>query len=182
MKEAILQRIDEVVESGKLVVSGDSQMLVALAKLAILNDLTISFYVSRQQAKEIKEWYWTPERAELVGLLPISREEAAKIKELGVDDNEEVDSFRYCPIKCTCGHVYGAFDFFRQAKDEHGLEMINALFALKSATLFQVNPTFVRICPNCARALLQDCGGSYDSEKYGGCCCSPAKSRQKSTY
>jgi hypothetical protein len=173
-----LEQIDEIVKSGKLLMSGDNETMVAIVKAAILNNLTVSIYLTHHQAEEIKAWYWTPERVERSGLNPISPEEISKISGLGV---KNIDNFRYSSFECECGHVYGAFDFFQQGINEHGLEAVNAVFASKNFTLFQVNPTFVRICPSCGRALRRLCGGDYDCDKYGGCCCSPAMSRPKPT-
>ena len=173
MQETTLQRIDEVVKGGKLVVSGDDETMVAIVKAAILNDVSASFYLTQQQAEAVKAWYWTPERIEITGLKPISHEEEERIKtELGVKD---IHNFRYAPLRCECGRTYGAFEFFQQGIRQHGLQMVNAVFSLQNSTFFQVNPSFVPICPDCGRALRAMAegggGGWYDCDEYGGCCC-----------
>jgi len=95
MQETSLHRIDELVKSGKLVVSGDDETMVDIVKAAILNDVSASFYLTREQADAVKAWYWTPERIKLTGLEPISREEEHRIKtELGV---KNIHNFRYAP-------------------------------------------------------------------------------------
>lgn len=171
MQETTLQRIDDVVKSGKLVISGDDETIVAIVKSAILNDLSASFYLTRQQADAVKAWYWTPERIKTIGLKPISPEEERRIKtELGI---KNIHNFRYAPFKCECGRLYGAFDFFQQGVRQHGLQVVNAVFSLQNSTLFQVNPSFVPTCPDCGRAanMRSSGGGWYDCEGYGGCCC-----------
>jgi hypothetical protein len=176
MNGTAFELIDEVVGAGRLVASCDNETMLALVKTAILNDFTASFYLTREQSKQITDWYFTPERVELAGLKEISSEELEKIKALGV---EHITNFRYSPTECTCGHVYGALEFFQQGIREHGLEMVNAVFGSKNAVVLQVNPTFVRICPNCGHALRHLCGGTYQcTPRYAACCCSPAMSQQ----
>jgi hypothetical protein len=193
MQETMLQRIDQVVEDRKLVVSGDDETMVAIVQAAIVNDVSASFYLTPQQAEAIKVWYWTPERIKITGLKPISYEEEKKIKtELGV---RGIDNFRFAPHTCECGHTYGAFEFFQQGVALHGLEAVNAVFSLRNSTLFQVNPRFIPICPECGRALRSMASGPrnaaipdlpqappggiyYDCDKYGGCCCCAAEAFQ----
>ena len=132
-----------------------------------------SFYLTPSQAQAIREWYWTPERTRVTGIAPISAEEEQRIRsELGVD----VTNFRYAPLKCECGHAYGAYDFLAQGVRQHGLAAVNAVFSLQNSTFFQVNPRFVPVCPACERELQMMAkngggGGWYDCDQYGGCCC-----------
>jgi len=170
MRRESLGAIDEVVGDGRAVVTGADEEIVTLVKRAIEDDRTVSFYLSQAQARAIREWYWTPERIEQLGLRPISDEEAEKIRaELGV----EITNFRYAPMECDCGRTYGAFDFLQQGIRTHGLEAVNAVFSLKNSTFLQVNPTFVSVCPECERELSRNeaGGGWYDCDQYGGCCC-----------
>ncbi len=171
--QGMLQYLDEIVKSGKLVVSGSNETMIGIVKAAILNDASVSFYLTLEQAKEIKEWYWTPERIKMVGLKPISSEEEGRIKkELGVTG---IENFRYAPFTCECGRIYGAFEFFEQGVRQHGLEMVNAVFSLRHSTFFQVNPSFIPVCPGCGvQNNLMRGGGWYDCEGYGGCCCCAA--------
>jgi hypothetical protein len=85
-----------------------------------------------------------------------------------------IDHFRYSPFRCECGRTYGAFEFFQQGVREHGLEAVNAVFSLENSTFFQVNLSFVPICPDCGRAqdlnMSMNGGGEYDCDEYGGCC------------
>lgn len=180
MQETMLQRVDEIVKDRKLVVSGDDETIVAIVQAAIVNDVSASFYLTRQQAEAVKAWYWTPERIKITGLKPISRGEEERIKtELGITD---IRDFQFAPLRCECGVTYGAFEFFQQGVALHGLQAINALFSLQNSTLFQVNPTFIPICPECGRALRPTVapfsgGGApsggiyYEGPSYGGCCC-----------
>ncbi len=170
MHRASLGAIDDIVAEGKAVVSGADEEIVTLVKRAIEDCRSASFYLTRGQAHAIRDWYWTPERIEQTGLRPISTEEAARIRtELGVTG---ITNFRYAPMQCECGHIYGAFDFLQQGVRTHGLEAVNAVFSLKNSTFLQVNPTFVPVCPNCDHKLMRSKlgDGEYDCEEYGGCC------------
>jgi hypothetical protein len=171
MGDSLLSHVDAVAASGKAVVSADDDTVVALVKKAIESDQSVSFYLTRSQARAIREWYWTPERTRVTGIRPVSPEEDRKIKsELELN----VTNFRYAPLECECGHVYGAYDFLAQGIRQHGLEGVKAVFSLTNSTFFQVNPRFVPVCPACERELpmmRQAGGGWYDCEEYGGCCC-----------
>jgi hypothetical protein len=170
MDRALIEEIDTVVASGKAVMNGDDRDIVDIVKEAIKTDKSASFYLTRAQANAIREWYWTPERIQLTGIEPISAEENERIRtELGIN----VTNFRYAPLQCECGHQYGAFDFLEQGVRQHGLTMVNSVFELKNSTFFQVNPSFVPVCPTCNRMIRQG-GGWYDCDGYGGCCCCAA--------
>jgi hypothetical protein len=67
----------------------------------------------------IRRWYWTPERAKIVGFKPISAEQAAKVKS---DFNIEVDGYATSSDCPRCGHVYSTYEFIRQGIEEHGEE------------------------------------------------------------
>jgi len=171
MQRSALGTIDEVVGGRKPVLTGEDEEIVALVKRAIEDDRSVSFYLTHEQARAIRDWYWTPERIELTGLQPIPEEEAEKIRtELGV---EGITNFRYAPMDCDCGRTYRAFDFLEQGIRTHGLDAVNAVFSLENSTFLQVNPRFPSNCPNCDRELMRNeaGGGWYDCDQYGGCCC-----------
>lgn len=168
MYESMLAHIDAVTGSGKAIISTNECSIVEIVKETIKSGRSASFYLTNDQAKAIKAWYWTPERIEAFKLHPVSSDEKARIKtELGVT----INSFRFSPIKCECGHEYGGFDFFQQGIREHGVDAIKAVFTLKNTMFLQANPTFVPICPNCNQMLRGRGGGTYDCDQYGGCCC-----------
>ena len=150
MSDPFLSHVDALTGSGKAVVSADDATVVALVKKAIESDQSASFYLTRSQASAVREWYWTPERTRFTGIKPISAEEDNKISsDLGLN----VTNFRFAPSRCECGHEYGAFDFLAQGIRQHGLEAVRAIFSLENSTFFQVNPTFVAVCPACDREL-----------------------------
>ncbi|MGW0802356.1 hypothetical protein [Nonomuraea sp. NPDC002799] len=171
MDASLLAEIDAMAAYGKIVVSADDENVIALIKDAIENDRSVAFYLTRAQANAITEWYWTPDRVREKGLQEVPGEELERIRsELGI---EGITSFRFAPISCACGHDYGAFDFLQQGAREHGLDAVNAIFALKNTKLFQVNPPIVPICPECESAIASspDDGITYESPDYGGCSC-----------
>lgn len=171
MSDSLLGHVEVLVGGGKAVASGSDEAIVFLVKRAIEDDLSVSFYLTPEQSRAVREWYWTPERTRFTGIAPISADEERRIRsELGV----QVSNFRYAPMTCECGHTYGAYDFLAQGVKRHGLEAVNAVFGLRGATFFQVNPQFVAICPACSRdlSLMKGSGGGwYDCDEYGGCCC-----------
>ena len=181
MNESVLTEIDALAASGKAVIGGGDDGVVEVVKAAILADVSASFYLTWAQAQAIKDWYWTPEKIRTRGLEDVSEEESGRIKsELGLD----LADFRFTPKECENGHRYGAFEFLQQGIKQHGLETVRAVFALKNATLFQVNPTFQPLCPIHQRPISKsdkspisagltiNLGGiEYDCSGYGGCCC-----------
>jgi hypothetical protein len=165
----MLDDIDSVVGNGKAVITAGDKEVLEIVKEVILRDASASFYLTEAQAAEVNDWYWTPERVELTGIKLISKEEDDRIRaELGIIN---LKNFRYAPLTCECGHEYGAFDFLKQGVEQHGLDAVNAVFALENSTFFQVNPNLVPVCPDCNRTLLRAGGGWYNCDGYGGCCC-----------
>jgi hypothetical protein len=161
-----LTHIEAIVGDRKATISADDCNIVAIVQDAIRSGKTASFYLSRDQAKTVRSWYWTAERLKASGIKAITSDEKARIEsELGI---ENMKSFRCSRIQCECGHVYGAFEFLQQGIREHGEDAVKAVFALKNSTFLQANPAFVLICPNCHQ-LLGD-GIEYDCDEYGGCC------------
>ena len=164
MKDA-LTHIDAIVGERKAAISADDANIVAIVQETIRSGKSASFYLSHEQAKAVRSWYWTSERIKASGIKAITSEEKARIEsELGIN----IRSFRCSRIQCECGHIYGAFEFLQQGSREHGADAVKAVFALKNSTFLQANPSFVLVCPNCHQ-LLGD-GIEYDCDEYGGCC------------
>ena len=161
-----LTHIDEIVGTGKPIISGQDCNIIGIVKEAITSGRTASFYLTPDQANAIRAWYWTPERIKRSGIKVISSEERNKIaSELGI---EHIGSFRCTRVECGNGHSYGAFEFFQQGIREHGADAVKAVFAMKNTTFLQANPSMVLVCPQCDQLL----GGGieYDCDRYGGCC------------
>jgi hypothetical protein len=166
-KASFLTNIEAIVGDGKAVISGDGHNILAVVQATIRSGKSASFYLSRDQANALREWYWTPERVEASGLKMVSSEEKARIEsELGI---ENIGSFRCSSVECNCGHVYGAFEFLQQGIQQHGLDAVRAVFALKNSSVFRVNPSLVLVCPNC-RQVVDPAGLTYEGDTYGGCC------------
>ena len=164
-----LDEIDSVVATGKAVIGSSDQEIVDILKEAIGSGRSASYYLPRDQAEVLREWYWTPERIKITGITQISVEETERIRD---DLSVNVTNFRFAPFTCECGSVYGAFDFLQQGIREHGLETVTAIFSLKHSTFFQVNPNFIPVCPSCDRRLSEISkvrGWAYDCDQYGGC-------------
>jgi hypothetical protein len=168
MESSYLNDVEAVIGQGRAVVAADDGTIVASVKEAIVSGKSASFYLTREQANAVKAWYWTPERVRRSGIRPIADEERKKIEnELGV---RNISSFRCSRARCgECDHAYGAFEFLQQGVREHGLDMVNAIFALEGASFLRVNPVFFPVCPNCNQ-MLRDGGIEYDCDGYGGCC------------
>jgi hypothetical protein len=172
MKDSVLQTIDSIASGRRAVIAGRDDDIVEVVKAAIRADLSVSFYLTKVQTEAVRSWYWTAERIEFTGLKPVSEEEDQRIQdELGL----KITNFRYAPFDCDCGHRYGAFEFLQQGVRQHGVESVKSVFSLENATLFQINPTFVPVCPSCGKELGNNMkmrgGGWYDCDGYGGCCC-----------
>ncbi|MFJ7593186.1 hypothetical protein ACIQZO_38600 [Streptomyces sp. NPDC097617] len=165
MGQSLVNDIDTIVGSGKAVISAEECSVVEIVKEAITSGKPASFYLTMDQAKEVKAWYWTPERIESANMTVVSDEEKSKIKsELDV----EVHDFRFSRTKCANGHTYGGFEFLQQGIREHGLDAVKSIFDMKNSTFLQANPTFLMICPTCNEMLRG--WGYYDCDRYGGCC------------
>jgi hypothetical protein len=164
----LLAQIESVVAGGMAVMAGEDTVVVAAVKDTINSGRSINFYLSQAQAGAVKSWYWTPERVRNSGLEPISAEEKSKIEStLGI---RNIKYFCFSRVTCECGKVYGAFEFLRQGIREHGVDMVNALFALQGVAVLRVNPVFTPICPSCEQMLRMDDGCiTYEGDTYAGC-------------
>jgi hypothetical protein len=155
--------IETLVHQGKTVVSSEDSATVEWAIRAITEGKTATLYCKPTVFEAIRKWYWTPERAEIVGFKPISAEVAARVKS---DFNIEVDGYANslnCP---RCGHVYSTYEFIQQGIEEHGEELVRAAFSLKRAAIVQINPVQDTICRNCRLHILLAGTGIYGSYDY----------------
>jgi hypothetical protein len=156
--------IETLVHHGKAVVSSEDSAIIEWAKKAIAEGRTATLYLKPTVFEAIRRWYWTPERAEIARLKPISAEHAARVKS---DFNIEVDGNANsldCP---RCGHAYSTYEFIQQGIEEHGEEAVRAVFSLKRTAVLQINPVQNTICPNCRlHILLTGVGGG--GVIYGG--------------
>ena len=174
--------IETLVHQGKTVVSSEDSAMIKWAIKAIVEGRTATLYCKPTVFEAIRRWYWTPERAEIVGFKPISAEQAARVKS---DFNIEVDGYANsldCP---RCGHVYSTYEFIQQGIEEHGEEHVRAAFSLKRVAILQINPVQDIICRDCRLHILRGVriqagnGGYYYYEYWcvGGnayACCNSA--------
>lgn len=145
--------IETLVHQGKTVVSSEDSAIIEWAIKTITGDRTATLYLKPTVFEAIRRWYWTPERAEIVGLKPISAEQAARVKS---DLNIEVDGYANslnCP---RCGHVYSTYEFIQQGFEEHGAEVVRTAFSLKRTAILQINPVRNTICRGCRLHILSD--------------------------
>jgi hypothetical protein len=143
--------IETLVHQGKTVVSSEDSAIIEWAIKAITEGRTATLYLKPTVFEAIRRWYWTPKRAEIVGLKPISAEQAARIKS---DLNIVVDGYANsldCP---RCGHAYSTYEFIQQGFEEHGEEVVRAAFSLKRAAILQINPVQNTICRSCCLHIL----------------------------
>jgi hypothetical protein len=143
--------IETLVHRGKTVVSSEDSAVIEWAIKTITGGRTATLYLKPTVFEAIRRWYWTPERAEIVGLKPISAEQAARVKS---DLNIEVDGYANslnCP---RCGHVYGTYEFIQQGFEEHGEELVRTAFSLRRAAILQINPVQNTTCRNCRLHIL----------------------------
>jgi hypothetical protein len=143
--------IQTLVHQGKTVVSSEDSALVEWAIKALTGGRTSTLYLKPTVFEAIRRWYWTPERVKIVGLEPISAEQAAKVKS---DFNIEVDGYANsldCP---RCGHRYSTYEFIQQGIEEHGEEVVRNTFSTRQAAILQINPVQNTICRNCRLHII----------------------------
>lgn len=147
-----IKAIETLVKAGKAVVSAEGGSVVAMMLEALRTGRTATFYVSPAQAQAVMRLYWSPNRVKEEGMERISKEERDRIeKELGIRDMGTGFSNR---IKCSCGGVYGAFEFMKQGLEEHGREWVGAIIELKDAAVMRINPTQDAFCPKCGLIII----------------------------
>ncbi|WP_159012347.1 hypothetical protein [Streptomyces sp. NRRL F-5123] len=164
MDNSLLAHIEAVVDSGKAVISADDEAVVAIVQETVKSGRTASFYLSRKQARALRDLHWTPERIKASRLEPVSSEEKSRIEsELGV----EIGNFRFASFKCKSGHTFGAFEFLQQGIREHGVGSVKRIFELKNSAFLRVNPHFVVSCSECDQTM--EGGIEYEGATYPGC-------------
>jgi hypothetical protein len=156
--------IETLVHQGETVISSEDSAMIKWAIEAIVKGRTATLYCKPTVFEAIRKWYWTPERAEIVGFKPISAEQAARVKS---DFNIEIDGYANSLACPRCGHVYSTYEFIQQGIEEHGEEYVRATFSLKRVAILQINRVQDIICRDCRLHILhgaippvQD-GGSY---------------------
>jgi len=167
MPEMDISSIVALVKQGKTVVSGEDSMIVDAVLRATEEKRRATFYVSRILKDEIMARYWTPERVEEVGLMPVSLEEAGRIKaDFGLDVGGYSNRFD-CP---RCGHGYGAYEFLKQGIEEHGREVPESILSMEDTAVIQVNPVQIPVCPNCGLPMGLMRAHHYSYNPGYGCC------------
>jgi hypothetical protein len=143
--------IETLVHQGRTVVSSEDSAQVAWAIRMITDGTTATLYLKPNVFEAIRRWYWTPERVNLVGLEPISAEQAARVKS---DFDIEVDGYANrldCP---RCGHPYSTYEFIQQGLEEHGEAFVRSAFSLRQAAILEINPVQNTTCRNCRLHIL----------------------------
>ena len=155
--------IETIVHQGKTVVSSEDSAIIEWAIKTITEGRTATLYLKPTVYQTIRRWYWTPARAEIARLKPISAEQAARVKS---DFSIEVDGYANnldCP---RCGHVYSTYEFIQQGFEEHGEEVVRAAFSVKQVAILQINPVQNIICRNCRLSILVGGRGFYPGYDY----------------
>lgn len=140
--------IDALVKRGKAVISGENSAIIELALKALDEGITATFYLKDNLFTEImRRWYAKSERGKVANLHPISKEEAARIKE---DFDIEITDGFASKVTCPrCESVYSTYQFIQQGIKEHGEEAVRATFSLKEASVLQSHPRQRIICQSC---------------------------------
>jgi hypothetical protein len=169
--EDMIRGMESLVKGGKGVVTADSSTMISIMLDALRNGRIATFYVSPEQAQAVMRLHWTPGRVREVGMERVSQEEREKIEsELGVKDMGTGFSNR---IQCSCGGVYGAFEFIEQGLREHGREWVGAVVELKETAVLRINPTQDAFCPKCGLIIIVNHNYSMYSDSgklIYGCC------------
>ncbi|MFJ2748450.1 MULTISPECIES: hypothetical protein [unclassified Streptomyces] len=162
---SLLAQIEAAVGRGKIVVSADDDAVVALVQETVKSGRTASFYLSREQARTLRDLHWTPELVKSSRLEPVSAEEKARIEsELGIAD---IGAFRFGRFACKQGHEFGAFDFLQHGIRAHGRDAVKAIFEMKNVAFLRVNPYFAVNCATCDQPM--EGGITYEGDTYAGC-------------
>ena len=168
----VLSSIDKTVNGGKIVVSADNSIVVAMAQEAMRHGRSVTFYVTPEQGRAVMRWYWTPGRVREIGMEAVSSEEKVRIEsELGFTCEGTWYSNR---LECQCGGVYGMFEFIQQGLREHDRNSIRTVLELKNTAVLRINPTQNAFCPKCNQGFIH--GHWYEMRMPNGTlsygCCS----------
>jgi hypothetical protein len=148
---SLLHSIDDAVNGGKAVVSADDGIIIAMVQETLRQGRSATFYLSPEQGQAVMRWYWTPERIKAIGMEPVSEEEQERTEaELGIKCAGHWFSNR---LQCSCGGVYGMFEFMQQGLREHDRDWVKAVLALENTSVLRINPALDAFCPNCRRLL-----------------------------
>jgi hypothetical protein len=168
-----LENIQHIVHDGKSVVSGGDAAVINLVMDAIDGNKTMTFYLTPTAFSDVWEQYRRG-RGKDVELVPISHEEADKIKtDFGIEV-KGASSVETCP---ECGADYATYQFIEQGIKEHGREAVKAVFSLENVGVLQVHPRQKISCQHCATALARlptIMGHSYEYDNFKGgryACC-----------
>jgi RNase P subunit RPR2 len=149
---ALLKSVDTVVHGGKAIVSADNSIIIAMVQESLKHGRSATFYVSPEQGQAVMRWYWTPGRVKEIGMEAVSTEERAKIEaELGFKCAGTWFSNR---LQCSCGGIYGMFEFMQQGLREHDRDWIKAVLELKNTAVLRVNPGLDAFCPQCHQVFI----------------------------
>lgn len=150
--ESFVSSIEPLVDAGKAVVTADNSSIVAMMLHTLSTGRSATFYVPPEQARAVMRLYWSPWRVKGIGMERVSEEERSRIEsELGVKDMGPMFSNR---LECSCGGVYGAYEFVEQGLKEHGKDWIGAIVELKNTAVLRINPTQDAFCPRCGLVLI----------------------------
>jgi|HubBroStandDraft_2_1064218.scaffolds.fasta_scaffold11147_2 hypothetical protein len=169
--ESLFKSIDEVVGSGKAVISSEGSIIIRMVQEALDNGRSVTFYIPPSQSRAVRRWYFTPRRVAEIGMHLVSAEEIARItSELKVPDMGWFWSNR---VECPNGHIYGAFEFMQEGIREHGRDWLGAVLEFENASIVRVNPGNDAICPICQAPIIE--GHLYwmedpDTGRGYGCC------------
>lgn len=150
--------VESLVRQGKAVVSAEDTAIVRWALKTLAEGRSATLYLKPPLLEAILRRYWTPELAKIMGLQPISAEQAAKIKS---DFNIEIDGSANCLDCPRCRRSYSTYEFIQQGMKEHGEEMVRAAFSRKRVGILQINPMQTPICPDCRLDISLYVGGRY---------------------
>jgi hypothetical protein len=144
--------MEAIVQGGKTIISADDTTIIAMMVEALRSGRSATFYVTPDQAQAVMRLYWTPGRIRAVGMERVSQEERDKIQsELGIKDMGTGFSNR---AQCSCGGVYGMFEFMEQGLRQHGREWVGAVVELKDTAVLRINPVQDIFCPKCRLIII----------------------------
>ncbi len=169
-----IRSVEATVDEGRAVITADDSVVVSMMQHAIRQGQSATFYATPAQAQAVMSWFWTPARVKSVGLERVSEEERKRIEtELKVEDMGPWFSNR---IECSCGGVFGAYEFIEQGIEQHGRNWVGAILALDNTAVVRINPAQRARCPDCGLILIISHNyAMYDwrGTMIYGCCSGP---------